>query len=409
MSGPLREGACIRGRGPVEHHPHYGAQRKCTSISLGTPQSADGIRRLLAGGSVPGIGPSLANAIVDRHGADTLTVFAERPRDLLRVPGIGPRKLKSIIATWQAHSLNIELGALLASHFVEGGMADKIIKRYGDAALHVVRTQPYRLALDIHGIGFKIADTIALAQGVALDSPERAQAAALHMLHEQTTRGDCFVPMRVLMKITADLIPRPSVAGVDDDDTTDALFRDVFDAITHLAATPVQGAKDTPPAPRIVVEQTDDGAIVYPRALYDAEVALAARIREMLQDPGAPLAGADDAIALFERTAGVTLAPEQRKAVEAAARHKIVVVTGSPGTGKCLGLGTPVLMYDGSIKPVEAVAVGDRIMGPDSTPRNVLSTTVGRGPLFQIQPIKGDAWVCNDVHVLTIVRSGTGE
>jgi hypothetical protein len=88
---------------------------------------------------------------------------------------------------------------------------------------------------------------------------------------------------------------------------------------------------------------------------------------------------------------------------------KIVIWTGEPGTGKCLGLGTPVLMADGTVKPVERIVAGDRLMGPSGEARTVLSTTTGRGPLFRIDPIKGEPWVCNDVHVLTLVHSGSGD
>ncbi len=327
IAPPLQPGANVRARGRVVVDPKWGPQMQCESIVPMLPASIAGIEAYLASGNLPGIGPAIAKAIVQRFGLRTFATLDADPNALLQVPGIGPAKVAKIAEAWKAERIIADVMAFLEGHGASPSLAGRIVKRYGGYALHVVQSQPYRLALEVQGVGFKTADQIAQAIGINPDAPERAQAATLHVLGEGTQRGDCYLPIGVLAAKTAELITRPVEA--------------IHEAIHVLATEQVRlnpkAPPDSPTTTRLVLEEHEQaGAILYPRALYDAEVALAARLRDMLAYGSQPLEGAEKAIAAFEREAGVTLAPGQREAVEAAARHSVVVVTGGPGTGKSM-------------------------------------------------------------------------
>jgi ATP-dependent exoDNAse (exonuclease V) alpha subunit len=394
------QGMRVRATGTLENDARRGPQFKVATLETLVPTSLDGITAYLGSGLIHGIGPDLARKIVKVFGATTLTVLDTDPSALKRVKGIGEKKLESIAAAWKEQRVIAEVMAFLAQHGASPGLAHKILTEYGnEKAMSVVRDSPYRLAVDIDGVGFKTADRMALASGLPADSAERAQAAVIHALGEQfTSKGHVYARAADLVKGTAEMLERDPAA--------------IGEAVVELHR-----------AGKVMVERLDGelGDVVYPRYLHRAEVRLADRLRTLLGTPaGKPpkvpggakvsMTGcAKEAVKVFEAKAKVTLADAQREAVMLAATSKVMVMTGGPGVGKCLGRGTPVLMFDGSVRPVEEVQDGDLVMGPDSKPRRVAGTTSGRGPLYEIQPIKGTPWVCNDAHILTIVRSGTDE
>lgn len=316
-----REGMRVRARGPVEIHPQYGPQRQCGQIMPVLPVGTDGMRAWLSGGALPGIGPSLADAIIAKFGDRTRDVFENDPRKLLNVVGIGETKLKAIQDAWGDASAELDLQAFFAERGVSTHIAGRIAKTYGTHAITVVSTTPFRLALEVPGVGFATADEIARAIGIGEDAPERAQAGALQALHDSTVRGDCYLPLKLLMHRTAELLGEHHA--------------DLYAAIRDLATTPRPAGKDKPHRPLVVMESDDNGdPIVFPRNLYAAESSLADRILALLAAESVPLEGAAEAIAEFERNTNSVLAPEQRAAVEAAAKHNVVVVTGGPGVGK---------------------------------------------------------------------------
>lgn len=363
IAPPLGAGAVVRGRGRVEVDPKWGVQMHCESIVPTLPTTTAGIEIYLANAGLPGVGPALAKAIVAKFGAKTFEVMSERPKDLLKVTGIGPTKLDGIVRAWADERVTAELMAFLEEHGATPSVAGRIVRRYGAQAMHVVSTQPYRLAIEVERVGFKTADIIAQSIGIGADSPERAQAATLHTLQEATTRGDCYLPIAVLASKTAELISRPAP--------------ECYDAIRWLAAAPVPPGPKAPPGapngpPRIVIEMdAEGGEIVYPRILHDAEVALTERLHAMLATEARPLPGAEEAIADFELEAGMTLAAAQREAVEAAARYPIVVVTGGPGTGKSTVAKALLMVLD-------RARITTRLASPTGRAAKRLSETTGR-------------------------------
>lgn len=361
IAPPMQPGAQVRARGRVVHDPKWGAQMQCETMTPVLPASLAGIEAYLTSGNLPGIGPALGKAIVAKFGTRVFAILDTDPNLLQQVSGIGPAKIAKIAEAWKAERLVADVMAFLEGHGASPSLAARIVRRYAGHALHVVQTQPYRLALEVQGVGFKTADTIAQAIGISPDSPERAQAATLHVLGEGTQRGDCYLPIGMLAAKTAELILRPVEA--------------IHEAIQALATTQATRNPKAPEAgttTRLVLEEHEQaGAILYPRALYDAEVALATRLRGMLACESAELPGADKAIAAFEREAKVTLAPEQREAVEAAARHSVVVVTGGPGTGKST-------VAKAIFAVLEAAKVTFRLASPTGRAAKRLSETTGR-------------------------------
>jgi exodeoxyribonuclease V alpha subunit len=203
----------------------------------------------------------------------------------------------------------------LQAHGASVALAARIVRRYGAGAMNVVSRDPYRLALEVHGVGFKTADRVAASLGVPADSPQRMQAGLLQVIHDLTEAGHAWTFEANLMGHATQML------GVDGEDTA------VRERLGHaLRALELAG--------RAVVEEVDGERAVYGAPIHAAEVRLAARLAEIARAPLRELPGVADAIGAFEARAGVELAPEQRHAVSEAARRQLLVVTGGPGVGK---------------------------------------------------------------------------
>src|SRR4051794_5845928 len=163
-------GETLRLRGRWATHPQFGRQFQVEDYTTVLPATAQGIRRYLGSGLVKGIGPKLAERIVDHFGADALRVIEEEPRRLAEVPSLGPKRTRLITEAWEEQRAVKEVMVVLQGMGVSTSLAVRIYKQYGDASIGVVRTEPYRLAAEVWGIGFKTADTIAAAAGIPHDS-----------------------------------------------------------------------------------------------------------------------------------------------------------------------------------------------------------------------------------------------
>jgi exodeoxyribonuclease V alpha subunit len=203
----------------------------------------------------------------------------------------------------------------LQAHGASPGLAARIVRRYGSAAMNVVSRDPYRLALDVNGVGFKTADRIAASIGIAPDSPERMEAGVLQVLHDLTDAGHVWTLEEELRARSAQML------GLEADDA--AVGERLDDAIRRLT---LRG--------RAVVESRDGERVVFGAEMHAAEVRLAGRLAAIARAHASPLDGAADALSAFEARTGVELAPEQRAAVEESSRRSVLVVTGGPGVGK---------------------------------------------------------------------------
>jgi len=214
--GPLlgaQVGESLRMRGRWTSHPKYGKQFEVHSYTTVLPATIAGIQRYLGSGLIKGIGPVMAERMVAHFGVDIMHVIDEEPGRLIEVDGLGPKRTAMITAAWAEQKAIKEVMVFLQGVGVSTSLAVRIYKKYGDAAISVVRDEPYRLAADVWGIGFKTADTIAAAVGIARDSPERIKAGLAYTLSEAADDGHCY-PARA----QPDRRRRQDPRGADRDD-----------------------------------------------------------------------------------------------------------------------------------------------------------------------------------------------
>jgi exodeoxyribonuclease V alpha subunit len=201
VTGNLPEispGEYLRLQGRWANHPKHGLQFQSEICEQALPATLAGIRRYLGSGLIKGIGPRLAVAIVAHFGLQTLDVIENHPARLREVPDIGPKRSRLIALAWEDQKQVKEIMLFLHSHGVSTNLAVKIYKHYGDQALQVVQTDPYRLARDIFGVGFKTADRIAQALGLPPDHPSRIEAGLVYVLNEMSDDGHVFAPQAFL-------------------------------------------------------------------------------------------------------------------------------------------------------------------------------------------------------------------
>jgi exodeoxyribonuclease V alpha subunit len=311
-------GESLRMRGRWGSHPQYGKQFHVDDYTTVLPATVQGIRRYLGSGLIKGIGPRLADRIVEHFGVDALDVIETAPARLIEVPKLGPKRTKLIAAAWEEQKAIKEVMVFLQGVGVSTSLAVRIYKQYNDSAIDVVRTTPYRLATDVWGIGFRTADTIAKAVGIPHDSPQRIKAGLQFTLSEATGGGDCYLPEE---RLIAEAI---KILQVD----TGA----VIDCLAELVDE--EG---------VVREQLPDGddtiTAIYLVPFHRAEISLANQLRSLLSAPAdrmAAFAVVDwtKALAWLRSRTDADLAPAQEEAVRLALTSKVAVLTGGPGCGK---------------------------------------------------------------------------
>jgi len=182
------------------NHPKFGLQFQASRYTSQVPATANAIKRYLSSNLVKGIGPVMAGRLVERFGDNTLEVIEQSPQRLSEVSGIGPGRVKSIQRAWEAQKEVREVMLFLQGHGVSSAYATRIYRAYGQDSMAIVKENPYRLAQDIRGIGFKTADRIAQDIGIAFDSPYRAQAALEYTLSEIADEGNVFSPLEELIE-----------------------------------------------------------------------------------------------------------------------------------------------------------------------------------------------------------------
>ncbi|MFF5444562.1 ATP-dependent RecD-like DNA helicase [Streptomyces sp. NPDC012888] len=314
-------GESLRMEGRWGSHPQYGRQFVCENFRTVLPATVQGIRRYLGSGLIKGIGPRIAERIVDHFGTDTLDVIETEPARLVEVPGLGPKRTRLIGAAWEEQKAIKEVMVFLQGVGVSTSIAVRIYKKYEDASISVVKNQPYRLAADVWGIGFLTADRIAQAVGIPHDSPERVRAGLQYALSQSADQGHCFLPEERLIADGVKLLQVDT--GL------------VIDCLADLAADPEGVVRESVPDP-------DGGpplSAVYLVPFHRAELSLTAQLRRLLgagedRMPGFRDVDWDRALGWLAGRTGAELAPEQRDAVRLALTRKVAVLTGGPGCGK---------------------------------------------------------------------------
>lgn len=192
-------GATMDFYGEWGNHPSYGLQFKASKVVERKPATANALEKYLGSGLIKGVGPVTAKRIVKHFGDQTLAVFESSIEKLTEVEGIAQLKLEMIRQAWLEHQEISNVMLFLQSHNISTLFAVKIYKSYGNDAIELVQTNPYRLATDIYGIGFFSADKVALSLGLAADSPQRIQAAIAHVLQNAREEGHCYLTQKFLV------------------------------------------------------------------------------------------------------------------------------------------------------------------------------------------------------------------
>jgi exodeoxyribonuclease V alpha subunit len=295
-------------------HPRFGEQFEVQSYRSRTPATAAGIRKYLGSGLIKGIGPKMAERIVSSFGKETLDIIEKTPERLSEIDGIGKKRVRMITSAWAEQKEIRQVMLFLQSHSVSAGYATKIFKQYGSRAIEVVSQNPYQLAADIFGIGFLTADRIAKALGFANDADIRIRAGILYVLNKTAEDGHVFYPYDKLLEKASEMLEVEPFQ--------------VADALGHMAS-----------AKRVVIEtgkeaETGDAA-VYLSKYYTCETAIAFLLLRLLHSSKAFRSiDTERAISWVQEKLSFRLAQRQAEAVSNACSHKVMVITGGPGTGK---------------------------------------------------------------------------
>lgn len=318
----VQVGETLELEGRWVEHPEHGRQLEVERFHSVLPSTIDGIRRYLGSGLIKGIGPTTAQRIVDTFGAQTLDVIDHTPERLSEVPKLGAKKAALITQAWREQQQIKTIMLFLQELNIAPGLAVRIYKHYGEQALAVVRSSPYRLADEVFGVGFPTADRIAQAQGVPRDSPQRVSAGLRYALSRATDDGNCYLPWEELIVAATELleVPDPEVAAVLD------------------SSAQVQ---------EVHVEHVDGERRVYLRPFFFAEQGVATRILDLIRTPSEIAAFYRDAnwprvFAHLAAKRGTNLSERQQEAVIMALTNKISILTGGPGTGKTTCLRTVI-------------------------------------------------------------------
>lgn len=306
----INAGEWITATGRWVNDAQHGMQFKASYLAAAAPGSQEGILRYLSSGLIRGIGPVFAQKLVDAFGEAVFDVIETAPERLREVDGVGPVRARRIVDAWAEQKVVREIMIFLHSHGVGTARAVRIYKTYGTEALQVLQTNPYRLARDIRGIGFKTADTIAARLGIEPNAPIRVRAGIGYALSEAVGSGHCGLPEAELVAAAESLleVPRASVESA---------------LAAELAEQEVVRAP--------LGEQTG----VFLPGLYAAEKAVGEALRARASgEPPWSAIDAPAALTWVEGRLGVTLSDSQREAVREAVARKTLVITGGPGVGK---------------------------------------------------------------------------
>jgi exodeoxyribonuclease V alpha subunit len=315
----ISPGEYLQLRGKWATHPKHGRQFQVKICEQALPATLAGIRRYLGSGLIKGIGPKLAERIVEQFNGSTLEVIENQPERLFEVPDIGPKRAKMIAVAWEEQKQVKDIMLFLHSHGVTTNLAIKIYKQYGQDALIVVQNDPYTMARDIYGVGFKTADRIAQALGLPFDHPSRIEAGVHYALNECTNDGHVFSPYQ-------DLIDRAvSLLDVDPDLVPAAIDRLATEGYIKVETIPVSEAA----ADQQTLDPSKQVA-VYLASLYYSEVGLAARFSALMHALPSRLADIPPAFIKLNPQ----LTAEQQTALRTAISSPVSVITGGPGTGK---------------------------------------------------------------------------
>ncbi len=315
------EGMHVEFSGGYTEHPSYGRQFKVESYEEKEPEDEFAIERYLGSGAVKGVGAALAARIVRRFGAETFRIIEEEPERLAEIRGISERKAQEIAAQVEEKKEMRQAMIFLQQYGISLALAVKVYQAYGAAVYTIIRENPYRLADDIQGVGFKIADEIAARAGICADSDFRIRSGILYALQQAGGEGHTYLPREELIVRVSELL------GVD----VNLIEKHFMDLAVSR---------------RIVIKQLEEDIQVYASSYYNMEHNVAALLQQLNVCQNVLQFHLEERIAAIEKHANVVLDELQRKAVCEAAGNGLLIITGGPGTGKTTTINSVIRLYE---------------------------------------------------------------
>ncbi len=300
--------------GEWDNHPKYGRQFKVATFERTIPATVNGVRRYLASGLIKGVGEVLASRMIEAFGGRVLEILDSEPEKLLTVEGLGKKKLKTIVDSWEEQREVRSLMLFLQTYEIPTTFAGRIFKLYGAEAVSRIKANPYDLTYDIKGVGFKTADNMALKLGLDPKSRARMEAAILYALASLSEQGHLFYPK---------------------DDLFDRVAAMVGEAEPDVLEDALGVLEEKKRVKTVRLKEQDIDAAVYLYRFYADEREITDRLRALASHPSS--AAKEKAAAILpelEHKARINLSEEQRRAVLDACASKVFIITGGPGTGK---------------------------------------------------------------------------
>lgn len=313
----LNEGEYISAQGSYVKHPVYWKQFKISTYSLKIPEDEKAVRRYLASGAVKGIGEKTAQNIVDYFGADTFRIIEEEPERLAEIKGISMKKAMDIANQLIGRKDMRKAMMFLQQYGISMNMSSKIYEQYGEQIYTIIQENPYKLADDVNGIGFKMADDIAQRAGIRADSEYRIRSGILYVLLNATAGGHVYLPMQQLIQAVKELLL------VD--------IEDISHYVTDLALER-----------KVVIKDENVYAAIY----YYMELKAAAKLAELDISYGVDEIAVKKGLSSIEKSEGIVLDDMQRKAVLGAICNGLMIITGGPGTGKTTIINTIIRYFE---------------------------------------------------------------
>lgn len=311
-------GEVLSMKGEWTSHPKYGRQFKVVYYESSVPATVLGIRKYLGSGLVKGIGPVMAERIVKQFGNQTLNVIEDQIERLDEVEGIGKKRIEMIRQAWDDQKEIREVMLFLQSHGISSAYASRIYKHYGDRSIAVVRENPYRLAMDIFGIGFITADKIAQQLGFSKDSHLRAEAGILFILNQLADDGHVYYPYEPLMEKCHEVL------HIDY-----SIMAKALEGLVISGKIAMETVNDD------TTNTSSNHQAIYLSKFYFCEKRIAERIKLLVSTPKSlrPVQ-VEKAVAWVQNELSIQLAPNQLEAIRNALNNKVLILTGGPGTGK---------------------------------------------------------------------------
>ncbi len=313
----VNEGEYIQAEGAFVKHPVYWKQFKVSSYSFKMPDSEDGVLRYLSSGAIKGVGAKTAQSIVEYFGADTFRIMEEEPERLAEIKGISLKKAMDIAKQLEGRRDMRQAMVFLQKYGISMNLSSKIYERYGEEIYQIIRENPYRLADDIEGLGFKTADEIAQKSGIRADSEYRVKSGILYTLMNAAANGHTYLPTEELTVQTKEM-----------------LLLDLQDISQYIM--------DLSLDKKIVVH----GGNVYAASYYYMELKAAAKLEELDIAYPVDTAAVEKTLKTMEQSAGIVLEEAQKNAVLGAIRNGLMVITGGPGTGKTTIINTIIRYFE---------------------------------------------------------------